>query len=59
MLCIEGIARALRIFLEKEKAPDYKLVSPPDGPESYLTITVSPEVRLPDAYILVRDLRFI
>ncbi|KAF8607952.1 phenylalanyl-tRNA synthetase [Ceratobasidium sp. AG-I] len=43
MLCIEGIARALRIFLEKEKAPDYKLASVPGGPDSYLTITISPE----------------
>ncbi|QRV72477.1 phenylalanyl-tRNA synthetase beta chain [Ceratobasidium sp. AG-Ba] len=44
MLCIEGIARALRIFLGKEKAPEYKLVPPPGGPETYLTIKVLPEV---------------
>jgi phenylalanyl-tRNA synthetase beta chain len=44
MLCIEGIARALRIFLGKEKAPEYKLVSPKEGIDNYLTLTVKPEV---------------
>lgn len=45
MLCIEGIARALRIFLGKEKAPEYKLVPPAGGVDNYLTITIKPEVR--------------
>ncbi len=48
LLCIEGIARALRIFLEKGEAPRYKLVYPPGGESDLLTVTVHPEVsRLP------------
>ncbi|KAG8956768.1 phenylalanine--tRNA ligase subunit beta [Tulasnella sp. 424] len=39
LLCIEGIARALRVFLQKQTAPVYKLVEP----ASMLTATVSPE----------------
>lgn len=43
MLCIEGISRAMLAFLEKEKAPIYKLVPPSDG--NLLTVNVLPEVR--------------
>jgi phenylalanyl-tRNA synthetase beta chain len=46
LLCIEGIARALRVFLEKTKAPQYKLVYPPGGESKVLTVTCSPEVSL-------------
>jgi phenylalanyl-tRNA synthetase beta chain len=28
LLCLEGLARALRVFLEKEKAPKYTLSVP-------------------------------
>ncbi|KAG8718511.1 phenylalanine--tRNA ligase subunit beta [Ceratobasidium sp. 394] len=61
MLCIEGIARALRIFLEKEKSPEYKLVPPPGGPENYLTITIAPEtaqIRPYFAGAILRNIRF-
>ena len=44
LLCIEGIARALRAFLEKEEAPRYKLVYPPGGESNLLNVTVHPEV---------------
>ncbi|KAG6911220.1 hypothetical protein DXG01_003087 [Tephrocybe rancida] len=45
LLCIEGIARALRIFLQKAEAPRYKLAYPPGGESELLTITCSPEVK--------------
>ncbi|KAF8311820.1 phenylalanyl-tRNA synthetase subunit beta [Clavulina sp. PMI_390] len=41
MLCIEGISRAMLAFLEKQKAPTYKLIAPPDG--KLLTISVTPD----------------
>lgn len=44
LLCIEGIARALRVFLQKDEAPRYKLVYPPGGESQSLTVTCSPEV---------------
>jgi|SRR5712671_3987468 len=44
LLCIEGIARALRVFLNKGKAPEYKLVYPPGGEKSLIEVTVAPEV---------------
>lgn len=47
LLCIEGIARALSVFLEKQKAPTYKLVLPPGGEKDLLTVTIDPEVRDP------------
>lgn len=45
LLCIEGIARALRVFLQKDEAPRYKLVYPPGGESQSLTVTCSPEVK--------------
>ena len=44
LLCIEGIARALRAFLSKEKAPEYRLVYPPGGEKDLVEVTVAPEV---------------
>lgn len=46
LLCIEGIARALRVFLKKDEAPEYTLAYPPGGDSKLLTVTVGPEVRL-------------
>ncbi|KAE9397119.1 phenylalanyl-tRNA synthetase subunit beta [Gymnopus androsaceus JB14] len=43
LLCIEGIARALKIFLGKAKAPHYKLVYPSKGESELLTVTIHPE----------------
>lgn len=42
---MEGIARALRVFLGKEKPPQYKLVYPPGGEKDLITTTIAPEVR--------------
>ncbi|CAE6424407.1 unnamed protein product [Rhizoctonia solani] len=61
MLCIEGIARALRIFLGKEKAPEYKLVPPKGGTNDYLTITIKPEtarIRPYFAGAILRNVKF-
>lgn len=44
LLCIEGIARALRMFLKKDSPPTYRLLPPAGGPKDLLTVTVSPEV---------------
>ncbi|KAG8962461.1 phenylalanine--tRNA ligase subunit beta, partial [Tulasnella sp. 408] len=57
LLCIEGIARALRVFLQKQKAPVYKLVEP----ASMLTATVSPEtaqIRPFFACAILRNVKF-
>ena len=53
LLCIEGIARALRMFLGKDQPPNYKLVYPPGGDNGLLTVTVSPEVRLFCSFLLL------
>lgn len=44
LLCIEGIARGLRVFLGLDKPPAYKLVYPKGGESALLTTTVAPEV---------------
>lgn len=44
LLCIEGISRALNVFLEKKTAPVYRLVPPPGGDDALLTINVSEDV---------------
>ncbi|KAF8341323.1 phenylalanyl-tRNA synthetase [Cantharellus anzutake] len=59
LLCIEGIARALRVFLQKSRAPTYKLVPPENG--GLLTIYVKPEtgrVRPYFAGAILRDIKF-
>ena len=44
LLCIEGIARALRIYLGLDRATPYKLKMPPGGESELLTATVDAEV---------------
>lgn len=51
LLCIEGIARALRIFLQKDILPVYKLNLPFGGEKGLLTVTVSPEVSFITFYV--------
>lgn len=46
LLCIEGISRALRVFLGKAESPPYRLVHPPGGADNLLTVHVHPDVRL-------------
>ena len=45
LLCIEGIARALRVFLGKDKPLVYKLHIPPGGERELIETTIAPEVR--------------
>lgn len=42
MLCFEGIAMNLRVFLEKEKLPKWTLTPPASG--ELQTLTIHPEV---------------
>ncbi|KAH7930746.1 phenylalanyl-tRNA synthetase [Leucogyrophana mollusca] len=61
LLCIEGISRALRVFLQKEEAPRYRLVYPPGGEKDLLTIQVHPEtqrIRPFFACAILRNLKF-
>ncbi|EMD40689.1 hypothetical protein CERSUDRAFT_111264 [Gelatoporia subvermispora B] len=45
LLCIEGISRALRVFLGLDKAPRYKLAYPPGGEADLINVTVAPETK--------------
>eukprot|EP00729_Bicosta_minor_P009676 gene9676-21229_t len=45
MLCMEGIARALRVFLELEKAPEFKLKEPASGREKLIITEATQAVR--------------
>ncbi|KAJ8523421.1 hypothetical protein ONZ45_g133 [Pleurotus djamor] len=61
LLCIEGLARALNVFLGKASAPQYKLVLPPGGESDLLTVTVSPEtkqIRPLFACAILRNVKF-
>ncbi|KAH9977938.1 phenylalanyl-tRNA synthetase [Lactifluus volemus] len=61
LLCIEGIARALRIFLGKGKAPEYRLVYPPGGEKDIFRVTVAPETDPVRPYInsaVLRNVKF-
>eukprot|EP01029_Cantina_marsupialis_P001487 TRINITY_DN1126_c0_g1_i1.p1 TRINITY_DN1126_c0_g1~~TRINITY_DN1126_c0_g1_i1.p1 ORF type:complete len:617 (-),score=202.34 TRINITY_DN1126_c0_g1_i1:109-1959(-) len=53
LLCPEGIARALRIFLQKESLPNFKTVEP----ESPLQMNVAPETGIIRPYIVCAVLR--
>ncbi|KAI9512203.1 phenylalanyl-tRNA synthetase subunit beta [Russula earlei] len=61
LLCIEGIARALRVFLKKEKAPEYKLVFPHGGEKGLIEVTVGPETAQVRPYFgsaVLRNVKF-
>ncbi|KAF5322102.1 hypothetical protein D9619_000816 [Psilocybe cf. subviscida] len=61
LLCIEGIARALRIFLQLEPAPEYKAVYPKGGEADLLTVTIDPEtakIRPLFACAILRNITF-
>ena len=40
LLCIEGLARALRVFLQKEQPPTYTLSSPAQMQEVFVEASV-------------------
>ncbi|KAH8118365.1 phenylalanyl-tRNA synthetase subunit beta [Phellopilus nigrolimitatus] len=61
LLCIEGIARALRIYLGKDHATPYKLVLPLGGDSQLLSVTVSPDtgkIRPYFAGAILRNIKF-
>ncbi|BFZ23595.1 hypothetical protein BsWGS_26634 [Bradybaena similaris] len=59
LLCIEGLVRGLRIFLEKEKAPRYKAVRPPQGQIQRLVIQSSTaQVRPYCVAAVLRNIKF-
>ncbi|RLN61024.1 hypothetical protein BBJ29_004161 [Phytophthora kernoviae] len=58
LLCVEGIARALRIFLEKERPPVYSLAPRAEGAHH---ITVKPNTKLIRPFVVsavLRDVEF-
>lgn len=60
LLCVEGIARALRIFLQKESPPKYELV-PRAGGAAPHQITVKPNTKLIRPFVvsaILRDVQF-
>ncbi|KAG9317442.1 hypothetical protein JVU11DRAFT_1642 [Chiua virens] len=61
LLCIEGISRALKVFLGKAEAPNYRLVYPPGGEENLVTTHIHPDtqrVRPLFACAVLRNLKF-
>ncbi|KJA30155.1 hypothetical protein HYPSUDRAFT_32253 [Hypholoma sublateritium FD-334 SS-4] len=61
LLCIEGIARALRIFLQLSPAPKYKIVYPKGGDADLLTVKIEPEtskIRPLFACAILRNIAF-
>ncbi|EJD01421.1 phenylalanyl-tRNA synthetase subunit beta [Fomitiporia mediterranea MF3/22] len=61
LLCIEGISRALRIYLGKDPATPYKLVYPPGGESQLVTTTIAPDtarIRPYFAGAILRNIKF-
>ncbi|KAJ7507948.1 hypothetical protein B0H11DRAFT_1969435 [Mycena galericulata] len=61
LLCIEGISRALRVFLGKAEAPRYKIVLPAGGEAALLNVTCSPETKQIRPYFacaILRNVKF-
>ncbi|KAJ8086781.1 phenylalanine--tRNA ligase subunit beta [Marasmius tenuissimus] len=61
LLCIEGISRALKIFLAKSDAPKYRLVYPPGGEDGLLNASIDPEtakIRPLFAGAILRNIKF-
>ncbi|ESK96117.1 phenylalanyl-trna beta subunit [Moniliophthora roreri MCA 2997] len=61
LLCIEGIARALKVFLLKGDAPHYRLVHPPGGDSNLFQMTVDAEtkkIRPLVACAILRNVKF-
>lgn len=61
LVCLEGIARALRTFLGKQDPPQYTLSYPPGGEKDLITVTVSQEtqrVRPFFACAVLRNIKF-
>ncbi|KAF9820949.1 hypothetical protein IEO21_00926 [Rhodonia placenta] len=57
LLCIEGISRALRVFLGLDKSPQYKLVMPEGGEANLINATIAPETKQIRPYFACAVLR--
>eukprot|EP01089_Gocevia_fonbrunei_P018812 TRINITY_DN6465_c0_g8_i1.p1 TRINITY_DN6465_c0_g8~~TRINITY_DN6465_c0_g8_i1.p1 ORF type:complete len:576 (+),score=127.87 TRINITY_DN6465_c0_g8_i1:43-1770(+) len=57
ILCLEGLARSLRIFLEKEDIPHYKTVKP-ETPERMIVLPATTEVRQFVVCAVLRNVTF-
>ncbi|KAH7105574.1 phenylalanyl-tRNA synthetase subunit beta [Auriculariales sp. MPI-PUGE-AT-0066] len=61
LLCIEGIARGLRVFLNLDKAPVYRLIPPVGGEANMVTLTMTPDVARIRPYftgVVLRNVKF-
>lgn len=59
LLCLEGIALALNIFLGREQTPNYRIVEPPNGEKHVLTIhPETQQVRPYAAAAVLRGVKF-
>ncbi|KAF7301803.1 Phenylalanyl-tRNA synthetase subunit beta [Mycena indigotica] len=63
LLCIEGLSRALRVFLQTTatEVPQYKLVLPPGGESDLLTVSIHPDtskIRPYFACAILRNVKF-
>ncbi|EAU84893.2 phenylalanyl-tRNA synthetase subunit beta [Coprinopsis cinerea okayama7 len=61
LLCIEGISRALNVFLGRAEAPKYRLVYPKGGESELLTTTIDPataQIRPLFACAVLRNVKF-
>ncbi|KAI0036810.1 phenylalanyl-tRNA synthetase subunit beta [Vararia minispora EC-137] len=57
LLCIEGIARALRVYLGKSEAPAYRLVYPKEGEAGLIETRVAVETKRIRPYFAAAVLR--
>lgn len=57
LLCLEGIAKALNVFLGRERTPDFRLVEPAGGPSQRHVMTIEPETMLIRPFIVCAVLR--
>lgn len=57
LLCLEGLARALRVFLGKEAAPTYQVVEPAGGPSARQKMVVEESVGALRPYVVCAVLR--
>ena len=59
LLCLEGITRALNIFLSRATVPNYRLVDPPNGEKHVLTILPeTAQIRPYAAAAVLRGIKF-
>ncbi|KAH8830461.1 phenylalanyl-tRNA synthetase subunit beta [Flagelloscypha sp. PMI_526] len=61
LLCIEGISRALRVFLQQGPAPQYRLVLPKGGEKDILPVTCTEDTKKIRPYFasaILRNVKF-